>query len=234
MVTISDTHPPEENLTQMIALISILTVLVFYSDITTPLGLMTWILYFIPLFLTLYIKWQYGPFIVAGTAIIFIGISYLLSPRDMSEFFALINRVFFCLMLVVSAILIWRHKKWELSLETSEERYQNMIESSPEAILITKDGIIQYINPSGMQLCTAGGGLKTGDTCLDLFDPADQELISSTIEKAVEGAKVELLKIRMRSGNNITHLADVWIGEIIWDGVPAIQMIIRTRTLNQD
>lgn len=25
------------------------------------------------------------------------------------------------------------------------------------------------------------------------------------------------------------HLADVWIGEILWDGTPAVEMIIRSK-----
>ena len=230
MAAVSETRPPEENLIQMVSLTAIIILLVFYSDITTPLGLMTWILYFIPLFLTLYIRWQYGPFVVAGTAIIFIGISFFISPRDMSEFYALVNRVFFSGMLVVSALLIWKHKKKEYLLQVSEERYQNMIESSPEAILILKGREIQYINPSGAELSGTENGGTVGSDCISLFDPLDQERIAATIAKAAEGARVELSGIRIRHSEAGNRTSDVWIGEIHWDGAPAVQMIIRTRT----
>jgi PAS domain-containing protein len=234
MASHSETHPPEENLIQMVSLIGIITILVFYSDISTPLGLMTWILYFIPLFLTLYIRWQYGPFAVAGSAIILIGISFFLSRRDMSEFYALANRLFFILMLIVSALLIWRHKKSEISLQISEERYQTMIEASPETILIIRDGVIQYTNPAGLELIDDAPGVHPGTGYLTIFDPADQELIDSTVKKVIEGARIELSDIRMRSGISGTHHADIWMGEIRWDGTAAIEMIIRTRPVSSE
>lgn len=223
-----DTRPPEENYLQIVSLIGIATILVFYSDISTPLGLMTWILYFIPLFLTLYIRWQYGPFAVAGTAIILIGISYFLSPRDMSEIYAIMNRLFFGGMLTVSALLIWRHKKRELFLEMSEERYERMIESSPDTILIIKDGIIQFINTAGLEICNQANGAN-GKDCLNLFEPGDQELIATHIRKAANGARIELTDIRLRSSVDGIHPADVWMGEILWDGQPAVEMIIRQK-----
>lgn len=228
MTNPSETRPPEENLAQVISLIGITILLVFYSDITTPLGLMTWILYFIPLFLTLYIRWQYGPFVVAGTAIILIGISFFISPRDMSEFYALINRGFFSVLLIVSALLIWRNKKREVHLQISEERYQNMIESSPDAIVIIKGDEIRYLNPSALEL---GGSVSVGGTnYLDLFHPDYQPLISSTLEKGTEGAKIELSDLMVGHTNFWNHQADVWIGELYWDGQPAVQMIIRIKT----
>jgi len=111
----------------------------------------------------------------------------------------------------------------------SEERYQNMIESSPDTILIIKDGLIQYINQAGLELCDSTGGTKIGIDCMSLFDPADQELIRSNIEKAAQGARIELPGIKIRSSLNSGHIADVWIGEIIWDGAPAVEMIIRSK-----
>ncbi|HWQ68194.1 MAG TPA: PAS domain-containing protein [Methanospirillum sp.] len=229
MTPVSDTHPQEENQLQVLSLIGIIIILVFYSDITTPLGLMTWILYFIPLFLTLYLRWQYGAFIVGGSAILLIGVSFFISPRDMSETYAIINRVFFAGMLALSALMIEQYKKREKILHISEERYQNMIEWSPDAVIILKDQEIQYINPSGLELCRRTGKVPEMNSCLELFEPADRERITTTINQAIEGARVELIDIRIVHGNSGTLNADLWIGEILWDDTRAIQMIIRTR-----
>jgi hypothetical protein len=229
MIVVSETHPPDENPLQIISLICIIITVVFYSDIITPLGLMTWILYFIPLFLTLYIRWQYGPFFVAGVSIILIAISFFISPRDMSEIYAIINRVFFAGMLLVSALMIGRYKIREKLLHTSEERYRNMIEWSPDTIFILKNQEIQYINPSGRELCRGTDIVPGMNNCLELFDPADREQITTTIHQAIEGAKVELKDIRIVHKNTGIHIADIWIGEILWDETQAIQMIIRTR-----
>jgi len=231
MVKESKTPPPKENLTQIVSLIIIAFILIFYSDITTPLGLMTWILYFIPLFLTLYIRWQYGPFLVAGIAIILTVISFFISPRDMLEFYALVNRGFFGVLLVVSAALIWRNKKREELLQISEERYQSMIESSPEAVLILKDKVIIYINSAGLDLFKLNKGGVTGSDWLQLFDHETLELITSSIGKAIEGAKIELSDIGIGPKDARNHIADLWIGEILWDGEYAVMVIIRKKSV---
>jgi len=231
MTAVFATRPPEENLIQIASLIAISMLLVFYSDITTPLGLMTWILYFIPLFLTLYIRWQYGPFVVAGASIILICISFFISPRDMSEFYALVNRGFFSILLIVSSVLIWRSKRREELLQISEERYQSMIESSPEAIIILKEKAIQYINPAGLELFEPKNGDPTGSVWFQLFNPDDQDQISSSIKKAIEGAKIELSDIRIGPNDVRNHHSDLWIGELLWDGEHAVMIIIRKKTL---
>lgn len=224
-----ETHPSEDNPFQIISLIGILIIIIFYSDIITPLGLMTWILYFIPLFLTLYLRWQYGPFFVTGAAIILITISFFISPRDMSETYAVINRVFFAGMLAVSALMIEQHKKSEKFLKISEERYKNMIEWSPDAVIILKNQVIQYINPSGREICGRTDTSSGIHDFLEIFDPAGQNMIISTIQQAAEGARVELSDIGITPRDIGTRRVDIWIGEILWDGSPAIQIIIRTR-----
>ena len=229
MVTGTETPPVREDLIQIVSLIIIAITLIFYSDITTPLGLMTWILYFIPLFFTLYIRWQYSPFAVAGTSILLICISFFISPRDMSEFYALVNRIFFSVLLVISAILIWRNKRTELLLQISEERYQSMIESSPDAVIILIGKAIQYINPAGLDLFELNKGVATKGDWFYLFDPEALDLLTSSITKAAEGAKIELSDIGIRPKGARYLRGDLWIGEIPWNGEHAVMMIIRKK-----
>ena len=68
-----------ENPLEVITYILISALLIFYLDIITPLGLVVWVLYFIPLFLTLFIKWKYASYVGAGIFIILIAISFFLS-----------------------------------------------------------------------------------------------------------------------------------------------------------
>jgi PAS domain-containing protein len=231
MVTRTETPPIREDLIQIVSLIIIAIALIFYSDITTPLGLMTWILYFIPLFLTLYIRWQYSPFVVAGMSIFLICISFFISPRDMSEFYALVNRGFFSVLLVVSAVLIWRNKRREVLLQISEERYQSMIESSPEAVIILIGKVIQYINSAGLDLFEPNKRVAAGSDWSQLFDPEALDLITSSITKAIEGARIELSDIGIGLKDARYHRGDLWIGEILWDGEHAVMMIIRKKSI---
>ena len=148
----------------------------------------------------------------------------------MSVYYALINRGFFSILLVISAFLIWRNKKREYLLQISEERYQNIIESSPEAIIIIKGREIRYINASGIELYEPESKGVIGNDCMDIFAPDDHELIISSIAKATEGAKIELSDLRIGYNDSRNHIANLWIGEIPWDGEYAVMMIIKKKS----
>jgi hypothetical protein len=81
--------------TRIIVYIILATALIFIIDILTPLGVMVWILYLIPLFLTAYLSWKYAPLVLTGAFILLMIVSLFLSPRDISLEFALLNRAFF-------------------------------------------------------------------------------------------------------------------------------------------
>ena len=85
----------EERTLEIVTYIVAATFIIFYTDVVTPLGLTVWILYFIPLTLTMYLQWKYAPFAAAGGFILLMGVSFFLSPRDTSLLFAVLNRVFF-------------------------------------------------------------------------------------------------------------------------------------------
>ena len=132
------------NYLQILSYIIFSTGVVFYIDVITPLGLTVWILYFIPLFLTLYVKWKYAPFLATGVFILLISVSFFLSPRDGSEVFSFLNRVFFSLMLILSSVLIWNYTRNVNNLSASEERYRALAEWSPDVILVCIPGRILF------------------------------------------------------------------------------------------
>lgn len=100
-----------------------------------------------------------------------------------------------------------------------------MVESSPDMILIVKDEVIQYCNPTGIEHY----GLNAGENYSNLFEPEFLTTLSSYIEKAAYGAKFELSEITVIGKDSKKILTDMWVGEIIWDGVPAVELIIRTK-----
>ena len=110
-------------------------------------------------------------------------------------------------------------------MEVNEERYQHMVESSPDIILIVKDSMIQYINPRGAEICS----LDAGDDYSPLFEQAFLELVSSSIDKVTKGAIIQLSKVIMNGKEEKKHLTDVWMGEIVWDGNPAVELIVRIK-----
>ena len=121
-------------------------------DVSTPLGFSVWILYFIPLFLTLYWDERNGPFYITGIIIVLIAASFFLSPQDISPLYALLNRVFFSGMLIASAFLIWNHKKSEENLKKNEKNYRILTEWSPDAVIVYREGAIRYANRAFLHL----------------------------------------------------------------------------------
>ena len=74
---------------RIVAYVAITTALIFVVDIITPLGIVVWILYLIPLFLTVYLSWKYAPLVMTGIFILLMVASLFLSPRDVSIEYAI-------------------------------------------------------------------------------------------------------------------------------------------------
>lgn len=212
---------------RIITYIILSTAIIFYIDVITPLGLVVWILYLIPLFLTIYLVWKYAPFVATAVIILLIAVSYFLSPRDTSALYAIFNRVFFSLMLIITSFFIWSYRQNVEDLRSSEERYRYLTEWSPDAIIVYRDGKILYSNPAGVRLL----GVKSVDELIgrdivDLVDPGERDLARQRLTQAALGARMSLdhLRILRVSGEDI--LVKASLGKIIWDQETAVQIIL--------
>lgn len=218
----------EENFLKIIMFIIISSILIFYVDIITPLGFAVWILYFIPLILTLYLQWRFAPIAGAGVFILLLAISYFFSPRDIAEIFALFNRLFFSAMLIVTAILITRYKQSIEDLYKSERKYRYLTDWSPDAIIVQQGGKIVYTNPAGQRLF----GASTNEELLEkniiyLISPDERENISQKLDQALMGEKMQISQTNLVRLDGRRISAEGWLGEIIWDGKSAVQIILR-------
>lgn len=218
----------EERTLGVVTLIVVTTALVFYLDLITPLGLTVWILYFIPLYLTFYVRWSMAPFAATAVFIALIGATSVLSYRDVSLVYALLNRLFFTGMLIVSAVFIWNAGRAVDRFRISEEHHRQLAESSPDSILVSTGNRIIYANPAGEQMFAAGQvqGL-VGRKFADLIDPAERESICDRVRQTMEGARMHLSGVRMTRLDGSSLCADATLGEIVWDGAPAVQIVLR-------
>jgi len=204
------------------------TAVIFYIDAITPLGLTIWILYFIPLFLTLFVSWRYAPFVVTGASILLIALSFFISPRDMSIAFALLDRVFFSAMLVMCSFFIWRYKRNVETIRVSEERYRYLTEWSPDAIIVYYEGKISYTNPAGLHLFGAASKEDLlGKDIVDMVQPDERDQVREKIAQAALGARIQLPGTRLARLDGRGIRAETLFGGIIWDGEPAVQIILR-------
>jgi PAS domain S-box-containing protein len=218
----------EERTLGVITLIIATTALVFYLDTITPLGLTVWILYFIPLYLTFYVRWRMAPFAATAVFIALIGVTSVLSYRDVSLVYALLNRLFFAGMLAVSALFIWNAGRAVDQVQVSEERHRHLSESCPDPILVSAGERILYANPAGEQMFAADPAHElVGRQFADLVDPSERESMRDRMRQTMEGARMHLSAIRMTRLDGRPLCADATLGEIVWDGDPAVQIVLR-------
>ena len=217
-----------ENNLRISVLIIVSLMIVFVVDINTPLGLSAWILYFIPLFLTLYLGMRNGPFFVTGISILLITASYFLSPQDMSPFYAFLNRLFFSCMLIASASLIWNYKLSGENLQSSEKNYRILTEWSPDAVLVYRDGAIRYANRAFLRLFDADpAGTPVGRDILDMIQPEQKELVRERIRQATLGAQGEVDDVRLLRSAGRDVRVDMVFREVCWDNCLGVLILAR-------
>ena len=228
MPAFNTTRMRQEHFLKIILFIVISTILIIYADIITPLGFAVWILYFIPLVLTLYLQWRFAPIVAAGFFVLLLAISYFVSPRDISELFALINRLFVSAMLIGTAILITRYKQSLEDLQKSERKYRYLTDWSPDAIMVQQEGKIVYTNPAGQRLFLARTNEELlGKNILHLISPDERKNISQKLDQVLLGEKMQIPQTSLVRLDGRRISVEGWLGEIIWDGKNAVQIILR-------
>ncbi len=205
-----------------------LTALIFAFDVITPLGLMVWILYFIPLILTLYLTWRYSPFFAATIFIVLIGTSFLLSPRDIPLLFAFIDRLFFCLVLMITALFIWNHKGSEEVYQKNGERFRCLTESSSDPMIVHIDGKILYANRSALVLFGADNHEDlVGKEMTGLVEPSKRDMVERMLTDALQGTPAPVREILMAGPGQDWIRVEMLDEKVMWDRTPAVLTIIR-------
>jgi PAS domain S-box-containing protein len=133
----------------------------------------------------------------------------------------------------VSVLLedITGEKRAELTLQESEDRYRKLVEISPDAVFLHREGEIIYANPAAFKLVgTSHSDEIIGKRILDFIHPDFREAVRNNIEKDLRGTitpPIELHMLRVDGSSVIVEGRGV--GTII-DGKPAVQVAIRDIT----
>ncbi len=119
----------------------------------------------------------------------------------------------------------------EDALRESEDRYRKLVEISPDAILLHKDGRIVYMNPAAFRIIRASRPEDAiGKPVLDIIHPGFRNMVRSSIQKDLRGdptPPMDLVLIRLDGtpvpveGRGVKTL----IG-----GSPAVQVTMRDIT----
>jgi len=213
---------------RIVSYIVLATVFIFIFDIITPLGVMIWILYLIPLFLTVYLSWKYAPLLMTGVFILLMAASLFLSPRDIPIEYALLNRAFFALILVIASIFIDDYISNVEDLALSETRYRHLTEWSPEGIIVLIQGGIAYVNPVGIRFFGADRiESLIGCDILDLIDPEFREIFRQRYAQAMLGAQMTIDKVRIIQQNGSQKVIGMYLAPVFWNKALAIQIVMR-------
>ncbi|HVP95936.1 PAS domain-containing protein [Methanoregula sp.] len=214
---------------RIVSYIVLATALIFVIDVITPLGVVIWVLYLIPLFLTMYLSWKYAPLLMTGVFILLMAASLLLSPRDLPLGYALIDRVFFALILIIASFFIRDYVASVEEIAASEERYRSLVEWLTVGIAVCREDRVLYLNPAGRRLM----GLAEGDATekadiTGMIDPKDRDLFRERTSQAIHGARITMENVRLTRPDGSTVSLDLNLGTVSWDRSTALQIVMRS------
>lgn len=89
-----------------LALVAIMLV-IYALDLSTPLGVPVWLLYFIPLILAFWSKAQYAVPAVCAVTILFLATGFVFSPPGIQTAAALFIRIIFSVVFVGTSVVLW-------------------------------------------------------------------------------------------------------------------------------
>jgi PAS domain-containing protein len=211
---------------RIVSYIILATALIFVVDAITPLGVVVWVLYLIPLFLTMYLSWKYAPVLMTGVFILLMAVSLFLSPSDIPFGYALIDRVFFALILVIASFFIKDYVASVEEIAANEERYRSLVEWLPEGVVVCREGRIAYVNPAGRRLLDMGD--ETGEKEIaGMVEPEKRALFLERLGQAAQGARLDLDRIGLILPGGHTMTVAMSLGSVLWDNGTAVQIVMR-------
>ncbi|NRF96067.1 PAS domain S-box protein [Paenibacillus frigoriresistens] len=123
-------------------------------------------------------------------------------------------------------------KKAEAALKESVERYRQLIEMSPDIILVHNQGEVLFINQAGLDFAD----IKNPDTCFSsrsiysLLAPEQREESAGRVRKLMDGEKLPPIERKIIHKNSEFHYFEVTSALIEFQGKKAIQIIARDIT----
>ncbi len=121
---------------------------------------------------------------------------------------------------------------WQIPLEQalheSEERYRALVETSPDAIIVLRNGRFLYANAAALQLFGAGTWEQlSAHEVLELV-PADQRAqVSSRMQQVAAGDRLSRWDVRFLQPDGQAVFVEVAAAPVSYMGSPAIQAVIR-------
>ena len=156
-----------------------------------------------------------------------------LSTKDIILFCRIAPTVFDDGRKGVSVILedITQRKKVEVSLKESEERYRQLVDISPDAVIIHREGKIIFMNPAALNLLGASHSDEIiGKNVLDCIHPDFRDAVRKNIEKDLGDEITPPTELHMLRVDGTSVIVEGRGVKTFIDGKPALQVAIRDIT----
>lgn len=122
-------------------------------------------------------------------------------------------------------------KEAEKALKESEERYRALVETSPDAIVIHKEGWFLYANSAALRLYGADTFRQLQErNIFDLIHPDDREEIASRVRQVMKGGRTPLQEARTIRLDGEQIFIEAAGSPIDYQGERVVQVIIRDIT----
>lgn len=143
MIRIDLGTTPKEQEQAVIAAILCLTIGILAADILIPLGFVIWILYLVPLLMSVWLSRRYAPFLIAWLLSGALLLGSLVSGSAQENISDLPNRAVFILMIAIVALLAWEIRNNYTSLEkeiderrTAQEKLELLAATLEERVTV--------------------------------------------------------------------------------------------------
>ncbi len=119
-------------------------------------------------------------------------------------------------------------------LRASEERYRELVDMAPDAIVVHRDGKFVFANRAALELYGAEGFEQLQPkNIVDLMHPDDRAAILSRIARVQAGERTPLRAVRLLRLDGQEVAVEATAAPVIYDGTRAVQVILRDITLRR-
>jgi len=156
-----------------------------------------------------------------------------LSTKDIIFFCRIAPTVFDDGRKGVSVLLedITQRKKVEVSLKESEDRYRQLVDISPDAVIIHREGKIIFMNPAALNLLGASHSDEIiGKNVLDCIHPDFRDAVRKNIEKDLGDEITPPIELHMLRVDGTLVIVEGRGVKTFIEGKPALQVAIRDIT----
>jgi PAS domain S-box-containing protein len=133
--------------------------------------------------------------------------------------------------IVVNARDITERRQAEEMLRASEDRYQALVNLSPDAIVVNVRGKFVFANPAAARLLGADSPREiVGKDILELIYPDDRELVGERTAQVLAGSMLTSAEIKFMRLDGSPVQVEATAARIEFDGSPATQVVARDIT----